>query len=146
MEHVEVIDTVSGPVFARFSAKLRHIDLTQTPEVDVLHETWTVTVYKRTENFLLDIKSEIQAVGDSALTIEEYHYGGMAIRGSGQWFNPEEDQDETRSVDAPWTWAGRLYDKWRRNAQPCQPHTAPLGVYVWECGWASRRRSHDGTS
>jgi hypothetical protein len=93
VEHVALGDLVDGPVFGQFVATLRHSDLTAPGgSKAVLEETWTVRVYNVHEQFVLDFESRQTCVGDSPLTINEYHYGGMAIRGARQWFGqPDAD-------------------------------------------------------
>ena len=82
VRHIAVLDTVSGPVFARLQVRLEHVSLQHGP---VLEETRTITVYRRRAPFLVDIDSEQWTVTDDSLLINEYHYGGMAFRGSAQW-------------------------------------------------------------
>ncbi len=56
----------------------------------VLHEVWTVRVHETDgESFVFDLTSEQTCASDSPLTIEEYHYGGMAFRGSSAWTDPD---------------------------------------------------------
>ncbi len=88
VEHVEVTSLSSGPVFGEFSVRLRHVDLSAEPEpVTVLDETWTVRVYDRTDLFLIDLESEQRCATERPLIVQEYHYGGMAIRGSSTWLD-----------------------------------------------------------
>jgi len=91
--HVEFKGTADGNIFAQFTAELRHDDLTAPGGTkQVLNETWTVRVYNLTERFLVDIESRQTCAGDSPLTLNEYRYGGMALRGNRQWFEqPESD-------------------------------------------------------
>lgn len=92
VEHVAVLDTVSGPAFARFRVQLRHSDIRQPEQpVAVLDEEWTVTVYAQDEPFLLDLTSRQVCVADSPLHLNQYHYGGMAFRGSNDWVLPHEE-------------------------------------------------------
>lgn len=87
VEHVRILDTVSGPVFGQFKVKLRHSDLTApNGPKPVLEEVWTVRVYNVEAPFLVDLKSEQRCVADSPLVINEYHYGGMGLRGAHPWF------------------------------------------------------------
>lgn len=52
----------------------------------VLHETWTVTAIDRGDEYYeFSIETVQECASDSPLTIEKYHYGGMAIRGNDQW-------------------------------------------------------------
>jgi hypothetical protein len=107
VEHVKVDDVVSGDVFGGFTVTLRHLDLTAPggPK-PVLKERWTVRVYDVNDKVktpadqpvappdrcLFDIESVQTCIADAPLVLNEYHYGGMAFRGSGQWFHrPEHD-------------------------------------------------------
>jgi len=82
VRHVAVLDTVSGPVFARLRVRLEHVSLQHGP---VLEEERTITIYASADPFLIDIDSEQWAATADSLLINEYHYGGMAFRGSAQW-------------------------------------------------------------
>ncbi len=54
----------------------------------VLRETLSVTAYPPQGNvFVFDIESTQRCIADSPLTVSKYHYGGMALRGSNQWFS-----------------------------------------------------------
>jgi hypothetical protein len=109
VEHASLDAATSGDVFAEFTATLRHVDLSAPdgPKA-ALNETWTVRVYANAPNasdpdassvrvaaariFLFDIESRQTCAGDSPLTLNEYHYGGMAFRGAADWFKqPEHD-------------------------------------------------------
>ncbi len=60
--------------------------------IDALHEVWTVTVHQTpADRFLFDIVSVQQCASDMSLSLDEYHYGGMAIRGNYQWLKENED-------------------------------------------------------
>ncbi len=87
VEHVQILETMSGPVFGQFKVKLRHSDLTAPggPK-PVLEEIWTVRVYNVPDPFLVDLKSEQRCVADEPMVINEFHYGGMALRGAREWY------------------------------------------------------------
>jgi hypothetical protein len=89
VEHVSVKSLQSGPVFGGFTVSLRHTDLTAPggPK-PVLDETWTVRVYRLSDEFLFDLESVQSCAGKSPLVINKYHYGGMAIRGRSEWLLP----------------------------------------------------------
>ena len=60
---------------------------------DALKETWTVTVHKTpADHFLFDIESVQTCAGDKPLTLDKYHYGGMAFRGNTQWVKEKGDK------------------------------------------------------
>ncbi len=99
VEHVSVESTHSGDVFAEMTASLRHTDLT-APDGPrpVLNESWMIRVYgsgARLDEttaapdwpayFLFEIESTQSCAGESSLTVNEYHYGGMAWRGPAEW-------------------------------------------------------------
>ncbi len=89
IEHVEVLDMFDGPVCGGFDVALRHIDLTApSGPKPVLDETWSVRVYNVDDRFLFDIHSVQRCAGESPLVINQYHYGGMAIRGRREWLQP----------------------------------------------------------
>ncbi|MCA9075424.1 MAG: PmoA family protein [Planctomycetaceae bacterium] len=90
VEHLEVVSSASGPVFGEFTVKLRHLALSESSEpTAVLDETWTVRVYDRSDVYVIDLISEQNCATDKPLSLHEYHYGGMAFRGTSQWL----DQD-----------------------------------------------------
>lgn len=84
--------TFRGPVFAGFTARLAHIDLLGSEPVTALDERWTVTTYQTHEKappyFVIDLDSTQRTATDSPLLLEQYTYGGFALRGSPQWNSP----------------------------------------------------------
>jgi hypothetical protein len=89
ISHEDVEETESGPVFARFKTRLNHLDLTGPDTVAALNEWWTVTVYRQPHSFLLDLESTQQTAGADTLHLNEYHYGAMGFRGSGEWIDTD---------------------------------------------------------
>lgn len=90
VEHVKVVETLSGPVFGQFTVRLRHSDLT-APDGPrpVLEETWTLRAYNVADPFLIDLISQQRCVAEEPLAINEYHYGGMSLRGAREWYDQE---------------------------------------------------------
>lgn len=80
VRHEKVIAIINEDNFAGFRVELAHANGKQK----ILQETWTVTV--NSDTGYIDLKSEQRCVTNSPLILERYHYGGMAIRGSCQWF------------------------------------------------------------
>ena len=82
--------------------------------IDALHEIWTVTVHQTpADHFLFDIVSVQQCASDKPLSLQEYHYGGMAIRGNSQWLKEKGDLS-IHSGDAQYlTSDGK--DRWEGN-------------------------------
>lgn len=87
-------EVIQGPAFTEFTVSHCHEDLSapgETPK-PVLDETWRVRTWRpEGEHFVIDIVSTQTCASDSPLTINKYHYGGMAIRGTADWFINEKD-------------------------------------------------------
>jgi hypothetical protein len=86
VEHAALEAVGGGEVFGHFAATLRHVALRAPggPKAALI-ETWTVRVYRRTDGFLFDIDSTQRCATKSPLEIEQYHYGGMAVRCRREW-------------------------------------------------------------
>ena len=87
VSHMEIIDTLSGPVYAQFTCRLQQETLTSSLPQAALDEVWQVTVYNLSENFLVDFSSSFSASTEDTLYIDEYHYGGFAYRGPDSWYD-----------------------------------------------------------
>jgi hypothetical protein len=90
IEHAAVVGTRSCEVFCEFTVELRHSDLTAPggPK-PVLKELWTVRAWNAEGGNLFDIESRQTCVAETPLTLNEYHYGGMALRGASRsWGTP----------------------------------------------------------
>ena len=87
VEHVKTESFGSGPVFGHFTTHLRHTCLnTGGAPKPMLDEVWRVRVYNQAGPFVFDLESVQTCASQSPLVAEKYHYGGMAIRGSAEWF------------------------------------------------------------
>ncbi len=65
----------------------------------LIDETWKVTAYDAGEDrFVFDIEAVQLVRGQSPLTIQKYHYGGMAIRGTTQWMPPAKGTDPVGTI------------------------------------------------
>ncbi len=80
VRHEKTLEIMNEEGMAGFRVELAHVSGAQT----ILKEIWTVKVSSDTG--YIDLKSEQHCATDSALTLERFHYGGMAIRGNRQWF------------------------------------------------------------
>lgn len=84
-----LIGTASGPVRGGFTVEHEHVEGTIDAARPVLRETWTVTVWNSggpdSGPWLWDLESSLNCATASPLDVEEYHYGGLAIRGAGAW-------------------------------------------------------------
>lgn len=99
VEFREIVNISRDEKQVSFSAKHAFTVGTGKSRVDALYEIWTVTVHQTPEDhFLFDIESVQQCASDKPLIIEEYHYGGMALRGNAQWLK-ESDAKTVTPVD-----------------------------------------------
>ncbi len=94
-DHVALGGTWSGEVAGGFSATLSSTDLGATPPKVVLDETWNVVLHrthptaraskKAPPYYLFDLETTEKLVGSSPLSLLQYIYGGLALRGPGAW-------------------------------------------------------------
>lgn len=84
VEHTQVLEVISGSVFGRLKVMLRHKG---SESGTILEETWTITVYQFEKNFLFDLESVQKNTTSDTLFLQQYLYGGMAMRGSKYWNN-----------------------------------------------------------
>ena len=86
VEHESIDEIVEGPVFGGFRVSLRHLELKNpSGPTPVIRETWEVRVFALGDSFLWDLTSEQRMIGAAPLTIPQFHYGGMMVRGSADW-------------------------------------------------------------
>ena len=84
--HANLTGTVTGVVFGGFTAELHHVAfLDRDKTATALTEIWKVVVYQQNEWFLIDFTSTQKCATDNPLILQEYHYGGWAIRGRRNW-------------------------------------------------------------
>lgn len=96
--HRKVISTSADDDSVTFVVDLIHRAV-EDPVVDILHERWTVRVHQAgAHHFCFDIESEQQNQTQIPLILEEYHYGGMAIRGPVAWLS-QQDRDTRDAAD-----------------------------------------------
>lgn len=70
--------------------------------VDILKETWRVTVWPTDGTYrCFDIKTIQTALTDIPLIVNKYHYGGMAVRGRDNWLLTKPAADAKQPVDEP---------------------------------------------
>ncbi len=83
--HRELSSSQQGNEFASFSAELEHLmDPTADPQT-ALQEQWSVNAFPSPTFHIWELQSEQRNVLDVPVTLEKYHYGGMAFRGSVDW-------------------------------------------------------------
>lgn len=81
VEHVATTSANAGEIVV----KLRHVDLTREKPTPVITETWRITRVAHDRYHVFDLESTQTNVHKSPIVIAKYHYGGMCVRGSGQW-------------------------------------------------------------
>ncbi len=86
VEHIEVLKLTEGPVMAQLRVKLRY---KSHAHGEVLQEKWVMNFYPFTENYMFDLYLEQVNSTSDTLFLNQYHYGGLAFRGSRQW-NPHD--------------------------------------------------------
>lgn len=100
VSYLKTLQLVSRPEESGFDVVHRFDDLTAgaTPK-PVLEETWKVRVRLVEGRYLVDLSSSQETAGPSPLTIEKYHYGGMALRGNSAWLGEDPDRIVTSTGD-----------------------------------------------
>lgn len=125
VRYKDVINTVSGPVFAEFHILQDHIafepnkppfpieDAEESTEIVVMEEEWIIRVWNVDDGYLLDFTSLLRNVLDESISLDAYRYGGgLGYRATSKWNanNSEvltsegktrKDGDATR---AKWCW------------------------------------------
>lgn len=100
VSYVKTLQLVSQPEEAGFDVEHRFDDLTAGDGTKpVLLETWQVRVRVVEGRYVVDIISSQRTASESPLTIEKYHYGGMAIRGNAAWLGEAPDRIVTSAGD-----------------------------------------------
>lgn len=96
---VKTLSTESDDESASFSVEHLFEDIAD-PEKPrpVLKEIWSITARKADGVFLFDMESNQKLIGPRPLTIEKYHYGGMAIRGPDPWFSANKEDTPPGSM------------------------------------------------
>lgn len=74
----------------QFAVRLAHVAFgEESDRIDVLHEDWQVQRVPHESFSLFDITTLQTCVAEEPLLVKEYHYGGMALRGSAEWMDGE---------------------------------------------------------
>ncbi len=83
--HERVASTFKNDDAVGFEVDLLH-RVETNPPVDVLRERWKISAYTTDDAYhCFDLESTQTAITNKPLTIEEYHYGGMVLRGPTHW-------------------------------------------------------------
>lgn len=92
VRYVETLGLANGDEWVGFEVSHRFEDLTAPGgAAPVLDEVWKVRVRLKDGRYELDLHSVQRCATDRPLTVEKYHYGGMAIRGNSAWLGEDDD-------------------------------------------------------
>jgi hypothetical protein len=84
-----LVATASGPVRGGFTVEHEHVEGSGDAARPVLRETWNVAVWNsggpEAKSWVWDLESSLVCATASPLAVEEYHYGGLAVRGAAAW-------------------------------------------------------------
>ena len=108
--HERVVSTFSNQRATGFVVDLIHRVEGALP-VDVLRERWKVSVYPTDGSYhCFDLETTQLALTDKPLLINEYHYGGIALRGPVRWLNlqPNDNTPPPGYVSEPCTMLNNL--------------------------------------
>jgi hypothetical protein len=86
VEHVAINKITEGPVMGQLEVSLRYKSFAHG---EVLQEKWTLDFYPFTDNYIFDLYIKQVNKTEDTLYLNQYHYGGLAFRGSRQW-NPDD--------------------------------------------------------
>jgi hypothetical protein len=88
--HERVVSTFNEKGNAGFEVDLLHRAVAE-PAVDVLRERWKLTVHPTDGTYhCFDLETVQTAITEKPLTINKYHYGGMALRGPTRWLTDKD--------------------------------------------------------
>ena len=91
--HQRVLSRFRNSDATGFEAELIHRAV-ESPVVDILRERWKVSVHPSDGTFFcFDLDSVQEALTDTPLVVEKYHYGGFAVRGRVGWLSAKEKQN-----------------------------------------------------
>jgi hypothetical protein len=87
VEFVGLDRTWNGPVHGGFVSRQRFVDLSPATPVVVLNETWVVTAYALPGDTarVFDLVLHQECATNDPLILPKYHYGGLGVRGRGEW-------------------------------------------------------------
>ncbi len=103
--HQRVVSTFDNDRATGFEVDLVH-RAEQAPAVDILRERWKVSVYPTDGDYCcFDLETMQQALTDRPLIVNQYHYGGIAVRGPVRWLkaknrDQEDVEDDIREPSA----------------------------------------------
>ncbi|MBD3676456.1 MAG: PmoA family protein [Planctomycetaceae bacterium] len=89
VSHAKVLSVTNKPQHGQFVVAHLLEDMIDPDQPQpVLTEIWTVDIYDRDdETYVFDLRVEHKCAGALPVTVSQYHYGGMAFRGTADWFD-----------------------------------------------------------
>ena len=96
VDHERVVSTFQNEDEAGLEVDLIHRTVT-TPPVDALRERWKITVYPTDGSYhCFDLETTQAALTNKPLTVNEYHYGGIALRGPTEWLTDKDREGQKK--------------------------------------------------
>ena len=90
--HERVVSTFQNRDAAGFEVHLVHRAVSARP-VDILREQWKIIVYSTDGTYhCFDLETTQAAITEKPLTVNEYHYGGIALRGPTRWLTAHDGE------------------------------------------------------
>ena len=137
----------SGAAFAGVEAENVFTDLTSGEPITVLNELWLVKIFAtgggEKPYHLIELTSTQTMADDFDLELPEYHYGGIGVRGRGEWDGKKNatfltsegvtDRDKANGMPTKWVFMGGAVDGGKAGlAVLCSPQNfrAPQPVRV----------------
>ncbi len=89
--HERVTRVFADESKAGFEVDLLHRVVVTEPDVDVIREHWIVTAHKTAgDYFCFDLETVQTGLPGKSVLVEEYHYGGVAVRGPMTWLTEKD--------------------------------------------------------
>jgi len=98
--HQRIINTFADDGQVGFEADLIH-RAEKNPVVDILRERWKITAFETDGMYHgFDLQTTQNALTDTPLLIEKYHYGGVGYRGPVRWLTDNDSDASKQPADS----------------------------------------------
>ena len=94
-----IISVKEGNDFGELRTRQLHVAIINKDTIPVLKEDWIIRIYNKEEEFVWDIQIKQKNIAKDNLKIQEYHYGGFAVRGRDEWNRSPDDFNSENYVD-----------------------------------------------
>ena len=92
--HDRVVSITKNDARVGFEVELIH-RIESTPPIDVLRERWKITANATDGSYhSFDLETTQAAITEKPLLINEYHYGGIALRGPTSWLSQKRNENQ----------------------------------------------------